>query len=188
MLTEQARFDAALTMVLLHEGGYVDHPEDPGGATNLGITLATAKAAGLDKDGDGDVDKRDVRLLEPKDAAPVYRERYWNAARCGVLPAGVDFLVFDCAVNQGVARAARILQAAAGAAVDGQVGPRTVAAVWAVDPVTLCERIRLERLKHYMGLRTWPTFGRGWSRRLSTVSETAKAWARRSVRAGAVRP
>lgn len=177
MMTEQERFDRCLKAVLRHEGGYVDHPRDPGGATNLGVTLGTAKAYRLDLDGDGDVDKNDVRLLTPETAAPVYRKGYWLAAACDKLPAGVDYMIFDLAVNSGTARAKRYLQELVGVPADGVIGPKTLAAVAAVKPARLVAMIAARRLQFYRGLPTFPTFGRGWTRRLSEVTATAQEWA-----------
>jgi len=177
MLTERQRFARAYPMLLRHEGGYVDHPRDPGGVTNLGITLGTAKAWRLDVDGDGDVDKDDVRLLTPEIAEPVYHKGYWLAARCDALPAGVDYMIFDLAVNSGTKRAIRYLQRAAGATEDGLIGPKTLAAVARLQPVRLVERLSDIREEYYRSLPTFPTFGKGWLRRLREVEGTARVWA-----------
>lgn len=177
-LTERQRFDRCLREILRHEGGYSDHPSDPGGATNLGITLATAKAHGLDVDGDGDVDKADVRKLTPEQAGKVYRKSYWLAALCDALPAGVDLMVFDLAVNSGVGRAARFLQECVGAKVDGKIGPKTLAATRTVRPVDLVERLYAKRERFYRSLPTFKTFGRGWMRRLEDVTAKSREWAR----------
>lgn len=176
MTTANERFDRCLKAVLKHEGGYVDHPRDPGGATNLGITLGTAKAFRLDIDGDGDVDKNDVRLLTPATAAPVYRAGYWLKCKCDQLPAGVDYMVFDLAVNSGTGRAIRYLQRAAGVAEDGVIGPKTLAAVHAVRPDAIVGKMANIREVFYRSLSTFPTFGRGWLRRLNDVRGTALAW------------
>lgn len=176
-MTEQERFRRCLAQILKHEGGYVDHPSDPGGATNLGVTLATAQQHGLDCDGDGDVDKRDVRLLTPERVEPVYRKGYWEAVGCDKLPAGVDLMVFDMAVNSGVSRAAKFLQACVGATPDGKVGPATLRAASAVKPDVLIARYAERREAFYRSLGTFKVFGRGWMRRLVDVSRQAAAWA-----------
>jgi len=176
MTTPDERFDRSFKAVLRHEGGYVDHPRDPGGATNLGITLGTAKAFRLDLDGDGDVDKDDVRLLTPETAAPVYREGYWLKTKCDQLPAGVDYMVFDLAVNSGTKRAARYLQRAAGVAEDGRIGPKTIAAVTG-NAARIVERMEDIREEFYRSLDTFPTFGKGWLRRLDEVASKARLWA-----------
>lgn len=177
MLTEQERFARCLPVLLRHEGGYVNHPRDPGGATNLGITLGTARAYRLDLDGDGDVDAHDVRLLTPETAAPVYRQGYWLKARCDRLPAGLDYMVFDLAVNSGVKRAARYLQRVAGVAEDEIVGDVTLKAVARLNPVAAVDRLGDIREAYYRSLSTFPTFGKGWLRRLGEVERLARLWA-----------
>lgn len=176
MISEQERFTRCLKALLRHEGGYVDHPRDPGGATNLGVTLGTARAYQLDVDGDGDVDKDDVRLLTPETAAPVYREGYWLKCRCDKLPAGVDYMVFDLAVNSGTNRAVRYLQRAVGAVEDGQIGPKTLATVATRLPSQILFEMMDEREDFYRALPTFNTFGRGWIRRLDEVYTLAKSW------------
>lgn len=176
-MTEAERFARAYPALLRHEGGYVNHPRDPGGVTNLGITLGTARAHRLDIDGDGDVDATDVRLLTPATARPVYRQVYWLAASCDKLPAGVDYMIFDLAVNSGVARAKRYLQRVAGVKEDGVIGPVTLAAVRALDPVAVVGRLSDLREAFYRSLPTFSTFGKGWMRRLNEVEGMARVWA-----------
>lgn len=159
-------FAAALEHVLSHEGGYVDHPRDPGGATNFGITLAT-----LSRFRGRPVTKAEVRALTLDEAKQIYRRNYWDACRCGDLPPQLAFMVFDCAVNQGPARAITFLQAAVGTTQDGVMGPKTKAAAWATVPkgnAAICE-YAAQRMKHYGSLSTFSTFGLGWSRRLMTT-------------------
>lgn len=177
-VSETLRFERCLDEVLKHEGGYVDHKADPGGATNLGVTIGTARAHGLDLDHDGDVDKIDVRNLKPRDVRPVYRKSYWLAAGCDQLPAGPDLMVFDLAVNSGVTRAAKFLQEAVGVAADGKVGPMTLGAARRLPPAELVLRLRNRRERFYRGLSTFATFGKGWMRRLNEVDAVATKWAR----------
>lgn len=162
-------FERALSLVLKHEGGYVDHPKDPGGATNLGITIGTAKANRMDLDKDGDVDKADVRLIKPANAGPVYKARYWDTVRGDDLPSGLDYAVFDFSVNSGPARAAIYLQEIVGVAPDGKVGPLTLKAVAAMDTKTIIKKLCDDRLSFLKRLSTWSTFGVGWSRRVTGV-------------------
>jgi lysozyme family protein len=103
----------------------------------------------------------------------IYRQNYWNALRCDDLPAGVDYAVFDYGVNSGIGRTAKVLQRLVDVAVDGEVGPGTVAAAARANPATLIERICSERLAFLQGLRTWPTFGKGWGRRVREVRAAA---------------
>lgn len=177
-VSETLRFERCLDEVLKHEGGYVDHPRDPGGATNLGVTLNTARRAGLDVDGDGDVDKIDVRNLRPRDVRPVYRKSYWLAAGCDQLQPGVDLMVFDLAVNSGVGRAAKFLQESVGVDADGKIGPITLGAARRLPASELVLRLRNRRERFYRGLSTFDTFGKGWMRRLNEVSAKAEMWAR----------
>jgi lysozyme family protein len=166
-------FERAVSLVLQHEGGYVDHARDPGGATNLGITIGTARRLGIDVDGDGDTDKVDIRLLKPADAAKVYRVEYWNKVRGDDLPDGLDYAVFDYAVNSGPGRAARELQRIVGVPADGEIGPVTLAAVQERNAADLVERLCDERLDFLRRLNTWDTFGKGWTSRVHGVLEHA---------------
>ncbi|MAN77770.1 MAG: hypothetical protein CML24_11405 [Rhizobiales bacterium] len=170
-------FASALTEVLAHEGGYVNNPADPGGPTNLGVTLGTAKRLGIDVDGDGDTDIIDIKLLQPVDAAKVYRAEYWNKVRGDDLPSGLDFAVFDFAVNSGPGRAAKYLQALVGVAQDGSIGPKTLAAVAAYDPAKLIDRLCDRRMTFLRNLSHWSTFGKGWTRRVEGVRAVAKQMA-----------
>lgn len=169
-------FERSLLLVLKHEGGFVDHPRDPGGATNLGISLRYARTRGslFDLDKDGDVDADDIRVITPETAAPAYHEDFWLKVRADELPPGIDHVVFDAAVNSGPGRAVRWLQGAVGAKVDGAFGPATLRAVnRAVErdgPIPVLERICDLRLA-YMRTLDWITFGRGWQRRVDAVRQ-----------------
>ncbi|MEM8956584.1 MAG: glycoside hydrolase family 108 protein [Pseudomonadota bacterium] len=166
-------FAACMAVVLEHEGGYVDHPDDPGGATNLGIThLTLADWRGKP------VSKSDVRALERTEAEEIYRARYWNALNCDGLPPGVDLVLFDFGVNAGPARAARMLQRIVGATVDGQIGPKTLAATARHAPDSLIERFSDDRLASYRRLKHWGSFGRGWTRRTEETRDAALDMAR----------
>lgn len=151
-------FDAAFTRLLGHEGGFVDHPQDPGGATCWGITERVARAAGY---------RGAMRDLPQGEAKRIARAQYWDAVRADELPAPLRFHVFDAAYNSGVGAAARLLQRALGVRQDGQLGPVTLAAAAAVDPGMLVARFSGARLQLLAELPTWPTFGRGWARRVA---------------------
>jgi lysozyme family protein len=165
-----SNFDRVLTLVLKYEGGYVDHPKDPGGATNLGITLGT-----LSNWLGREATKAEVKALTVKDVSPIYREWYWFAVRGDELPAGVDCAVFDFGVNSGPSRAVMALQRAVGVADDGKLGPVTLKAVAAADPRRTIERICTDRLAFLRRLSTWPVFGKGWSKRVASVEREAIA-------------
>ncbi len=173
-------FAAALTHVFRHEGGYVDHPLDPGGATNRGVTRATLAAFR-----GRPVSKAEVMALSVEEASLIYRRLYWDKVAAGALPAGVDLVVFDAAVNSGPARAARWLQAELGVAADGVVGPVTLAAARAAQAPALIGSYSRRRLSFMQRLPTWRAFGRGWSRRVREVEAAALAMA---ARPAAMRP
>jgi lysozyme family protein len=145
-------FDEALKAVLHHEGGFVNHPADPGGMTNLGVKA--------------------MRALTPETVGPMYRAKYWDKVKGDDLPAGVDYAVFDAAVNSGPGRAAKWLQACVGVEPDGGIGPKTLAAVAAFDPAELVDDYSKRRLSFLMDLPHWPTFGKGWGRRVADVGKT----------------
>ena len=158
-------FPASLKLVLKSEGGYVNNPKDPGGATNKGVTLATfrryVKPAGTIKD---------LKALTDDQAGIVYRRQYWDAVVGAELPNGVDYAVFDFAVNSGPGRAARFLQQVVRVnAVDGRVGPATLKATRAMTPADVVNALCDARLAYLKRLPTWPTFGKGWAARIKGV-------------------
>ena len=161
-------FDDALAAVLEHEGGYVNHPQDPGGMTNLGVTKRVWEAW-VGKT----VSEADMRALTPAMVAPMYRKQYWDAVRGDELPSGLDYLMFDFAINAGVNRAIRTMQRAVGAAPDGVIGSRTMAALRAADPDNLIDKFSAEKEAFYRSLPTFATFGRGWLRRVAEVKSHA---------------
>jgi lysozyme family protein len=167
----QANFPRALSHVLTYEGGYSDHSSDPGGATKYGITHAVlAQHRGTS------VTKADMQALTREEAAEIYRRRYWETARCAALPGGLDLAVFDCAVNQGTGRAARLLQEALQVAADGVIGPKTLAAIATTPPQDLLAEFMARRMRAYASLtKLFPTFGLGWSRRLMATHAEAIA-------------
>lgn len=164
------RFAECLPHILKYEGGYSDHPRDPGGATMRGVTLAVYQAW-LGKP----VSKEQLKAIPDAHLQAIYEKNYWKAAHCDELPAGVDLMVFDLAVNSGPGRAKKYLQRAAGVAEDGAIGPATLAAVKARTPLALITAIAASREAFYRSLSTFPTFGKGWMARLADVTATAKA-------------
>ena len=163
-------FETCLQMTLKHEGGYVDHPADPGGATNLGVTRRTlARFRGRA------VSKAEVRALTREEAALIYRKYYWDAVHGDALPAGVDAALFDHAVNSGPGAAIKCLQRALGVAVNGKMGPATRAALRMANPAELVRDLIARRRRFLMRLRTFRTFGRGWMRRVKAVERAALA-------------
>ncbi len=155
-------FDTAISKVLQHEGGFADHPEDPGGRTRYGITEAVARRVGY---------RGDMRELPLDLAKRIYRSEYWDAVRADELPPQARYAVFDAAVNSGVKQSIMWLQRAVGVLADGVIGPKTMAAVAALDGPTLHARLVAQRLRFMTQLSTWPTFGRGWARRIADLME-----------------
>lgn len=173
-MANDERFQRCLTEVLRHEGGYVDHPSDPGGATNMGITRKTL-ARWRKISPWTDLPKSSVASLKREEAGLIYRANYWNPSRAGDMPVGVDLALFDFAVNSGPDRAVRTLQAALGVAADGEVGPVTLAALRAADLARLVNDFCNRRLAFLKGLSTFAVFGRGWTRRVAGVRAAALA-------------
>lgn len=161
-------FDSALKAVLRHEGGFVNHPRDPGGMTNLGVTKKV-----WEEWVGHPVDEKAMRALTPEVVGPMYKAKYWDKIRGDDLPAGVDYAVFDAAVNSGPGRAAKWLQACVGVDPDGGIGPKTLAAVKAFPAEQLVRGYGDCRLAFLMDLNTWGTFGKGWGRRVGDVTAHA---------------
>ncbi|MEP9352032.1 glycoside hydrolase family 108 protein [Xanthobacter sp. KR7-65] len=168
-------FAQALAAVLVHEGGYSNHPDDPGGPTMRGIIQrvydAWRRAKGLPP--------RPVRQIEDGELKEIYRRQYWDAVRGDDLPAGIDYVVFDGAVNSGPAQSAKWLQRALGVPADGQVGEVTLAAARAAaetGPGGLVDAICDRRLAMLKALSTWRVFGKGWGRRVADVRKLGRSW------------
>lgn len=158
--------------ILASEGSYVDHKADPGGATNMGITLNTLKAwRGTP------VSKQDVRNLTKKEALEIYEAQYWKAVGADKLPNGLDYAVADYGINSGPARAVKDLQRVLGVSADGVIGVQTLAALKNRSTVRLIEDLCERRLKFVQGLSTYATFGRGWKSRIDGVRTKATALA-----------
>ncbi|HEX2753704.1 MAG TPA: glycoside hydrolase family 108 protein [Alphaproteobacteria bacterium] len=163
-------FERSLSLVLKSEGGFVNDPHDPGGATNLGVTIATFRQY---VNPNGTV--ADLKALTTAQAGKVYKGQYWDAVKGDQLPDGVDYAVFDFAVNSGPGRAAKFLQAIVGVSQDGQIGPATLAAAANLPRSTIIQNICDNRLTFLKGLPTWSRFGRGWSSRVASVRTVALA-------------
>jgi lysozyme family protein len=163
-------FAEALQHVLKHEGGFVNHPADPGGMTNLGVTKRVWEEwVGYE------VDEKAMRALTPELVGPMYKAKYWDKVKGDDLPSGVDYIVFDAAVNSGPGRAAKWLQSCVGVEPDGGIGPKTLAAVAAFEG-DLVDDYSKRRLSFLMDLPHWGTFGKGWSRRVAEVQSGSDAF------------
>jgi hypothetical protein len=166
-------WEDAFAAVLKHEGGYVNHPRDPGGMTNLGVTKRAWEAyVGHE------VDEAAMRALTPEIVKPFYKKMYWDKIKGDDLPSGVDYAAYDLAVNSGTGRAAKYLQEIAGVPSDGIIGPKSLAAIQACPAGEMVDALCGMRLDFLKRLPTWDTFGKGWGRRVADVEEKAAAMAK----------
>ena len=162
-------FQKSLALMLAHEGGFSNDPHDPGGMTNLGVTRRAWEAyVGRQ------VDEAEMRALTPEIVAPFYKARYWNPCKCDQLPLGIDYAVFDFAVNAGASRASKTMQSALGTAADGVVGPATIGVAVNADPDHFLEKFSAAKEQFSRNLPTFEHFGKGWLRRVSEVKQTAE--------------
>ena len=164
----EANYKKCLETILHHEGGYVNHPKDPGGETNLGVTKRVYEEFGGTKD---------MKDLTREDVEPIYKKNYWDRLKGDQLPAGLDLCVFDFGVNAGTGRAAKFLQKMIGTTPDGGIGPMTLKSV--NEYVTkngienTIKRYQMGRQKYYESLSTFATFGKGWTRRVKETTDLA---------------
>jgi lysozyme family protein len=158
----------AMTALLKHEGGFINHPQDPGGMTNLGVTQRV-----WEEWVGHPVDEKEMRSLTPEKVAPMYKQKYWDKIRGDDLPSGVDMAVFDCCVNSGPGRAAKMLQRVLGLTEDGAIGPNTLFKALSIDSSKLIADYNAARLAFLQSLPTWATFGKGWSNRVAAVTTEA---------------
>lgn len=155
-------FDQSFERLLGTEGAYSNHPNDPGGETRWGVTVAVARADGY---------AGEMRDFPVSNAKSIYRAKYWDAARADDLPPAIRYHVFDAAVNSGVIQAAKWLQRAIGVPDDGHPGPVTFAAARAAPPDAVIRRMNAQRLRFMTDLKNWPSFSRGWARRIADLLE-----------------
>lgn len=153
-------FDTAFDKLIAHEGGFVDHPSDPGGATNFGISQRSYPG-------------EDIRNMTLERAKLIYRRDFWGPAGCEALPEAIRFDLFDMAVNSGVSRAVKTLQRAVQEREDGIIGPRTLQAVTSMQGSRLVARFNGVRLNYMAGLHNWPAFSRGWAKRIAANLQSA---------------
>jgi len=155
-------FDTAFDHLLGHEGAYSFHPDDPGGETMWGVTVAVARENGY---------LGPMKSLPADVAKAIYKKRYWDAVRADDMPPAIRYHVFDAAVNSGTGQAVKWLQRAVGVPDDGHVGPITFNAARAAHPGDLIRRMNAHRLKFMTDLKNWPSFSRGWARRIADLLE-----------------
>tara|TARA_A100001015_G_scaffold225535_1_gene254604 strand:- start:1045 stop:1560 length:516 start_codon:yes stop_codon:yes gene_type:complete len=166
-----SNYNECLKIILMHEGGYVNHPKDPGGETNLGVTKRVYEEWGGTKE---------MKDLTIEDVEPIYKKNYWDKIKGDDLPDGLDLCVFDFGVNAGPGRAAKFLQKLLGVTQDGGIGPQTLGALQSAigeDKVTqtreMIEKYQSMRQEYYEGLSTFDTFGKGWTRRVDETTHEA---------------
>jgi len=151
-------FDEIFERLIGHEGGYVNHPDDPGGETNWGITKTTARTNGY---------MGAMKALSREQAKVIYKKAFWDRAKCDQYDSAIGYQLFDAAVNHGIGNAIRMLQRAVNVADDGVIGKLTLAAIQSYDVNDILILFNAERLEFYAKLSTFPSFGRGWSRRVA---------------------
>lgn len=164
--------DRILEEIFKHEGGYVDHPKDPGGATNMGITRRVL-AEWRKVSPWWDLPKSSVKTLSKAEAKEIYIKNYWNKVQGDVLPDGVDYTVADFGVNSGPSRSVKGLQTVLGVTPDGVIGPKTLEALRKTDPEKIIEGMFKYRMDFLRSLKTWDTFGEGWTSRVTRVRKVS---------------
>ena len=155
-------FQTAFDLLITHEGGFSNHPDDPGGATMYGVTEAVARAEGY---------TGPMRELTLDFAKQVYRKRYWDACRCDQMSDPLRYPLFDAAVNSGPGQAIKWLQSAVGVKVDGAIGPVTQQAVNVLPAQVTRQKMVGARLRFMTNLANWPSFSKGWARRIAAILE-----------------
>lgn len=153
-------FEQSVQIVLMHEGGFVAHPKDPGGVTKYGISKRAFP-------------KEDIANLTLEKAKELYKKHYWDMCECDRLPGFARLMVFDCAVNQGVVRAATFLQRLGKVKVDSIIGPKTIASVAQIDPMDFIFHYQDHRFNAYTSNPNWSVFGKGWIKRLNHITYIA---------------
>lgn len=160
----KSNWDRCFEMVIIHEGGYTDNPIDPGGSTNWGCTKAV-----WEQYVGHSVTKDDIKSLTKEDVKPLYKKRYWDAIYGDALPSGLDYCIFDCAINSGVGRASKFIQEIVGVPADGAIGNNTISAIVQINPITLINEFSNKRQSFLESLKTFATFGKGWTKRVLEV-------------------
>lgn len=165
-------FEKSLAFLLKSEGGFQSDPRDSGnangGMTNLGVTKST-----WEEYVGHAVDEKAMRGLTQALVTPLYKRKYWDKVQGDDLPTGIDYCVFDTAVNSGPGRAIKFLQGVVGVDMDGALGPKTLAAVAAFDKKQLIEDYSKRRLSYLQDIPKWSVFGKGWTKRVEDVEANA---------------
>jgi len=169
----QGNFKECLDLLLKSEGGWVNHPSDPGGETNLGVTKRVwEEYVGHPVES--------LKKLTKEDVAPLYEQKYWRPCYCEVLPRGLDFVVFSMGVNAGPGRSVKLLQSAIGCVPDGVIGPRTRELISSSNGADIIVKFSEARREYYRTLKTFPIFGKGWLARVDREESEALDMAKNS--------
>ena len=163
-------WEKSFAEMIKSEGGFVNNPKDPGGATNWGVTKAVWESWVKRM-----VTVDDIKKLTQEDVKPLYYQNYWLPVKADQLPTGVDFLVFSFGVNAGVGRATKVLQTSLGTVADGQIGPNTMKKIQEADAKNLIEKFSNAKISFYKSLSTFATFGKGWLNRVEREKQEALA-------------
>lgn len=155
-------FNRAFDLLITHEGGFNNHPDDPGGATMYGVTEVVARAEGY---------TGPMRELSLDFAKQVYKKRYWDACKCDQMPDVIRYPLFDAAVNSGPSQAIKWLQISAGVKADGIIGPMTQQTVNVLPAQVTRQKMIGNRLRFMTNLNNWPSFSKGWARRIAAILE-----------------
>lgn len=151
-------FNKSFDRLIGHEGGYVNHPADPGGETNWGVTKRTAQANGY---------TGNMRAMTREQAKSIYKSAFWDRVKADTLDDAVAYQLFDACVNHGIGNGVRMMQRAVGVADDGIVGNITLNTLHSTSPTDFIMRFNAQRLTFYTNLSTFSTFGKGWVRRVA---------------------
>jgi lysozyme family protein len=169
----QGNFNECLDLVLKAEGGWVNHPQDPGGETNLGVTKRVwEEYVGHPVE--------TLKKLTKDDVAPLYEQKYWRPCYGEVLPRGLDYIVFSMGVNAGPGRSVKLLQSSIGCLPDGVIGPTTRSLICASNSAALINKFSEARREYYHSLKTFPVFGKGWLNRVDHEEAEALNMAKNS--------
>ena len=171
-----SNWDKSFDAVIAHEGGFTSDERDPGnklpdgrkGSTMLGCTQANWEAYVGHK-----VTWDDMKALTKEDVKPLYKKNYWDAVKGDDLPSGVDYAAFDFAINAGPGASKRMIQRALGVAADGAIGPMTMQAIKSANPKEFLQKFSDAKTAFYQSLPTFPTYGKGWLRRVADVQQLA---------------
>jgi lysozyme family protein len=166
-------FQECLDLVLQSEGGWVNHPSDPGGETNLGVTKRVwEEYVGHPVES--------LKNLTKADVAPLYEQKYWKPCYGEVLPRGLDFVVFSMGINAGTGRSIKLLQSAIGCVPDGVIGPKTRELISSSNCAAIIGKFSEARREYYRSLKTFPVFGKGWLARVDREKKEALEMANES--------